>query len=113
MAVEFASREISEKYDRFARWYDWVEGVPNLLGLKRLRRSLLEHAAGRVLEIAVGTGQNFAHAPARCGGEATDISSEMLKVASRENGRLTSPWMFPSWWRTRRLFRFQKGALPW
>jgi hypothetical protein len=27
MAVEFASREISEKYDRFARCYDWLEGI--------------------------------------------------------------------------------------
>ena len=56
MAAEFASREISEKYDRFARWYDWVECVPDLLGVGRLRRSLLSQASGRVLEVAVGTG---------------------------------------------------------
>lgn len=41
------SREISRKYDRFARWYDWVEGIPDLLGLSRLRRKLLKRASGK------------------------------------------------------------------
>ena len=41
MPVNFTSRELSEKYDRFAPWYDWVEGVPDLLGVRRLRRRLL------------------------------------------------------------------------
>ena len=27
MAMEFASQEISAKYDRFAPWYDWLEGI--------------------------------------------------------------------------------------
>jgi hypothetical protein len=54
MAVGLTSQEISEKYDRFARWYDWVEGVPDLLGMSRLRRKLLKRASGKVLEIAVG-----------------------------------------------------------
>ena len=58
-AVKFTSAEISRKYDGFARWYDWVEGVPDLLGVRRLRRKLLESASGRVLEVAVGTGKNF------------------------------------------------------
>jgi hypothetical protein len=37
MAVKFTSQEISRKYDRFARWYDWLEGVPDVLGVSRLR----------------------------------------------------------------------------
>src|SRR6478672_6180899 len=41
MAVSFTSRELSKKYDQFARWYDLVEGVPNLLGVRKLRRRLL------------------------------------------------------------------------
>jgi hypothetical protein len=40
MSVDLTSREISRKYDRFARWYDWVQGIPDLLGLSRLRRKL-------------------------------------------------------------------------
>jgi ubiquinone/menaquinone biosynthesis C-methylase UbiE len=81
MAVEFASREISEKYDRFARWYDWVECIPDLLGVRKLRRSLLERASGRLLEVAVGTGKNFHHYPADCRIIALDLSDGMLKVA--------------------------------
>lgn len=39
MAVDFTSQEISQKYDRFARWYDWIEGIPEVLGVTRLRGS--------------------------------------------------------------------------
>src|SRR5688500_20017786 len=81
MAVEFASRETSAKYDRFARWYDWVEGVPDLLVVRRLRRSLLRCASGRVLEVAVGTGKNFPHYPPDCRIIGVDVSRKMLKVA--------------------------------
>lgn len=89
MAVGPASREISEKYDRFARWYDWLEGIPNLFGLSRLRRVLLRRVSGNVLEIAVGTGKNLSYYPPDCRIVALDVSSEMLKVAqSREARRL-------------------------
>ena len=59
MATELTAKEISEKYDRFARWFDWVEGVPDLLGVRKLRRRLLQRASGRVLEVAIGTGKNL------------------------------------------------------
>jgi ubiquinone/menaquinone biosynthesis C-methylase UbiE len=89
MAIEFASREISEKYDRFARWYDWVESIPDLLGVKKLRRSLLERASGRVLEVAVGTGKNFPGYTRGCRITAIDVSSEMLKVARNRGAALS------------------------
>jgi ubiquinone/menaquinone biosynthesis C-methylase UbiE len=89
MAVEFASREISEKYDRFARWYDWIEGVPDLLGVRKLRRSLLERASGRVLEVAVGTGKNFHYYPPDCRIIALDLSDGMLKVARTRAANLS------------------------
>ena len=91
MAVEFASREISERYDRFARWYDWVEGVPDLLGVGKLRRGLLSRASGRVLEVAVGTGKNLAHYPRGCRIIALDLSGEMLKVAQKRAAKLSMP----------------------
>lgn len=31
MAIHLTSKEISGKYDHFARWYDWVAGVPDIL----------------------------------------------------------------------------------
>jgi ubiquinone/menaquinone biosynthesis C-methylase UbiE len=89
MAIEFASREISEKYDRFARWYDWIEGVPDLLGVRKLRRRLLERASGRVLEVAVGTGKNFHHYPPDCLINALDRSEGMLKVARTRAAKLS------------------------
>jgi ubiquinone/menaquinone biosynthesis C-methylase UbiE len=89
MAVEFTPRELSAKYDRFARWYDWVEGVPDLLGVRRLRGSLLERASGRVLEVAVGTGKNFHYYPPGCRITAMDVSSEMLNVARERAAKLS------------------------
>jgi ubiquinone/menaquinone biosynthesis C-methylase UbiE len=81
MAAEFTSREISANYDRFARWYDWVEFVPDLLGVRRLRRSLLSRASGRILEVAVGTGKNLPYYPHGCRITVMDVSSEMLNLA--------------------------------
>lgn len=89
MAAEFTSREISAKYDRFARWYDWVECVPDLLGLGRLRRSLLSRVSGAVLEVAVGTGKNLPCYPQGCGITAIDVSREMLNVASERAAKIS------------------------
>jgi ubiquinone/menaquinone biosynthesis C-methylase UbiE len=83
MAVNFTSREIAEKYNRFARWYDWLEAIPDLLGLRLLRRRLLQPASGRILEVAVGTGKNLPYDPEGSRIIAVDISLEMLKVARR------------------------------
>jgi ubiquinone/menaquinone biosynthesis C-methylase UbiE len=81
MAAKFTSKEISRKYDGFAPWYDWAEGVPDLLGVRRLRQILLERASGTVLEVAVGTGKNFHHYPPDCRIIAVDVSRKMLNVA--------------------------------
>jgi ubiquinone/menaquinone biosynthesis C-methylase UbiE len=89
MAVKFTSQEISRNYDRFARWYDWVEGIPDLLGVSRLRRKLLKRASGKVLEIAVGTGKNLKFYPSDCRITALDVSNEMLNVA-RERAAMLS-----------------------
>jgi ubiquinone/menaquinone biosynthesis C-methylase UbiE len=85
----FTSQEISRKYNRFARWYDWLEGIPDLLGVRRLRRQLLQRAAGSVLEVAVGTGKNLSYYPPSCRIIAVDISPEMLKVARQRAAKLS------------------------
>jgi len=89
MAVRFASRELAEKYDRFARWYNWLESIPNLVGLSRLRRLLLRRASGKVLEVAVGTGKNLSYYPPDCRIVALDLSSGMLKVARTHATKLS------------------------
>lgn len=89
MAVELTTSEISEKYNQFAHWYDWVEGVPGILGVSRLRRRLLQRASGRVLEVAVGTGKNLYSYPANCRISAVDVSGEMLSVARKRAAKLS------------------------
>ena len=82
-------QEISQRYDRFARWYDWIEGIPDLLGVRRLRRKLLERASGRILEVAVGTGKNLPYYSRDCRVIALDLSKEMLNVARERAAKLS------------------------
>jgi ubiquinone/menaquinone biosynthesis C-methylase UbiE len=89
MPVKFTSQELACKYDRFARWYDWVEGVPDLLGVSKLRQRLLRRASGRVLEVAVGTGKNLRYYPPGCRIIAVDLSREMLDVARKRATNLS------------------------
>jgi ubiquinone/menaquinone biosynthesis C-methylase UbiE len=89
MAVEFTSRDISAKYDQFAPWYDWLEGILNVLGLSRLRRTILRRASGKVLEVAVGTGKNLTYYPRDCRIIALDLSNEMLNVARNKAAKLS------------------------
>jgi ubiquinone/menaquinone biosynthesis C-methylase UbiE len=86
--VQLTSQEIARKYDRFARWYDLVEGIPDRLGLRKLRRRLIQKASGRILEIAVGTGKNLSHYPKSSHVTAVDLSAQMLDVARRRANSL-------------------------
>ena len=62
--------------------YEQLDGGPvaEWLGLPALRRELLAHASGDVLEVAVGTGLNFPYyrAPHVASLTALDISQGML-----------------------------------
>jgi ubiquinone/menaquinone biosynthesis C-methylase UbiE len=59
------------------------------LGLRLLRRRLLQRASGRILEVAVGTGKNLPYYPEGSRIIAVDISLEMLKVARRRAAKLS------------------------
>lgn len=83
-----SQREISRKYDRFARWYDWVEGIPELLGVNRLRYRMLQRANGTVLEVAIGTGKNLPYYPCDCRIIGTDASIQMLAIAQTRASQL-------------------------
>jgi ubiquinone/menaquinone biosynthesis C-methylase UbiE len=86
--VEFSSQELAAKYNRFARWYDYCESVLGFLGLRRLRQSVVSQTSGKVLEVAVGTGQNFRHYRSDCEVIALDHSSGMLKIARQRASTL-------------------------
>ena len=88
MAGQLTSQEIAQKYDLFARWYDFVEGVPDLLGVRKLRGQLLARASGKILEVAAGTGKNFSFYPKSSDLTAVDVSAEMLRAARRRARRL-------------------------
>lgn len=83
MPVQLTPQELRRKYNRFARWYDFVEGIPDLLGVRRLRRRLLRRASGKVLEVAIGTGKNLRYYPPSCQIIAVDLSEAMLDKAHK------------------------------
>ena len=89
MLLQLTSQELAQKYNRFARWYDWVEGIPDLLWVRRLRRKVLQRASGKVLEIAVGTGKNSRYYPRGSRIVAVDVSREMLDIARRRATKLS------------------------
>jgi ubiquinone/menaquinone biosynthesis C-methylase UbiE len=80
--------EISQKYERFARWYDWVEGIPEVLGVNRLRQRIVQRASGKVLEVAIGTGKNLQYYQSGCRITGVDASTEMLTIARKRASRL-------------------------
>jgi ubiquinone/menaquinone biosynthesis C-methylase UbiE len=80
--------ELASKYDSFARFYDWAELAPELLGLRRLRRKLVGRAQGDVLEVAIGTGKNLAHYPRGIHLTGVDLSQGMLSKAKSRADRI-------------------------
>lgn len=88
MTVHLTSQEIARKYDHFARWYDFIEGIPDLLGIRKLRKRLLRRASGKVLELAAGTGKNLPYYPRSCRIIAADISGEMLSRARQRDAKV-------------------------
>ena len=92
--MQLTAKEISEKYNGFARWYDVVEGVPDFLGVRKLRRKLFSGATGKVLEIAAGTGKNLLYYPNGCQITAVDLSAGMLAVARKRANKHSLPISF-------------------
>jgi len=88
MSVRLDSRDLAAKYNRFARGYDYFEGLCGLLGVTKLRHDLVSQARGRVLEVAIGTGQNLRYYRIDCEIIAVDVSGEMMKVARERGAKL-------------------------
>lgn len=58
--------------------------VPEVLGIKKLRRDLIKKAHDQVLEVAVGTGYNLPYYSRECSITAIDFSAEMLAKAQHQ-----------------------------
>ena len=73
---------LRRRYDRIAPLYDFVEGLVDRSGHSRWRSLLWSKVEGaHVLEIGVGTGQNFPYYPPDAAVTAIDLSGGMLKRA--------------------------------
>lgn len=85
--VDWTTAAVKDHYNRIAHSYDREE----LLSERRLgpwREGLWAHAAGRILEVGVGTGRNFPHYPAGAKVTAVDVADQMLVRARVRASRL-------------------------
>lgn len=86
---EFADlpADLVDRFDKEADGYDEKVGLAEtLLLLNTRRRALTEKIYGNVLEVAVGTGRNFAYYPTKKCNTVTllDASAPMLAIAKRK-----------------------------
>ena len=79
----FSKEEIKEKYDAFARYYDFLEGIFELF-IWRYRRQIISLARGKVLEVGIGTGKSLRYYPSNSDITCIDASGGMLKVARKK-----------------------------
>lgn len=77
------SREsIREHYATAASSYDWKVGIiERVFGIHTMRDQLLSKAGGKILDVATGTGRNYAYFADDSEVTGIDLSPEMLKIA--------------------------------
>lgn len=80
---EPSQAEITRRYDRIAAVYDLYDLPMELVLYRRRRRRLLRQAAGRALEVGIGTGRNLPHYPSGVDLTGIDVSPRMLARAER------------------------------
>lgn len=74
---------VARVYDRIARFYDLYDAPMDWLGGAKRRQRVLSDAAGRVLEVGIGTGRNLGHYNPAVRLTGVDISQGMLERAQR------------------------------
>jgi ubiquinone/menaquinone biosynthesis C-methylase UbiE len=79
--------DLQQKWDRASRWYDLATLGLEVVIFRPLRSRLLKSAAGRVLEVAAGTGSNLAHYPSGTDVTVVDLSPRMLVKAHQRGAR--------------------------
>ena len=79
------------RYDRIAPIYDLMESLPERRFGDWRERLWAQVPEGRVLEVGVGTGKNFAYHPPRAHVVGVDISERMLARARERASELGRP----------------------
>lgn len=75
---------IKKRYNRTSKFYDWMD----IMIKDEVRKKVLSHAHGKVLEAGVGTGKNLQFYPPDCEVTGIDFSPGMLeKARKRVEGR--------------------------
>ncbi|HSJ43111.1 MAG TPA: class I SAM-dependent methyltransferase [Euzebyales bacterium] len=86
---EYDDAALRRVYDGKAASYRWASLVNDtLFGAARLRRWVMTHARGEVLDVACGTGENFGLLRGVDSLTAVDLSPAMLDQARARAGRL-------------------------
>jgi ubiquinone/menaquinone biosynthesis C-methylase UbiE len=81
--------QLQGAYDELAKEYEkkiWFD--QNILGIARYRMQLMFHAHGKILDVACGTGLNFAAFPTTSEITAIDLSPRMLEIAQHKATQL-------------------------
>lgn len=84
----FTNEIIKDEYNKFSKFYDYFTSPFNIFLLTRLRKRLLADLKGKVLETAVGSGENLKYYNRSCRLSAIDLSPRMLELAKKEAKRL-------------------------
>ncbi len=80
--MALTQKQVYKKYNRFARFYDFLEMPIEKGYFSKWRKSILKNVQGKVLEIGVGTGKNLPYYNYnKVNLTAIDISAGMLERA--------------------------------
>lgn len=80
--------ETAKRYTRFAKFYDFLQWPLEILHLNTLRREVISHASGKILEVGIGTGKNLRYYPQESNLTGIDFSSGMLNIARKKAHRM-------------------------
>lgn len=78
----------AKTYNRLGAAYDAIAGLIDVVGVKKMRQRLIAKAKGRVLEVAIGTGENLKLYAKDCDLSGIDISNESIAVAKSKAEKL-------------------------
>ncbi|GMQ86380.1 MAG: hypothetical protein BMS9Abin07_1955 [Acidimicrobiia bacterium] len=78
---EKSTEQVRELYDRVAPWWRWAAIPEAILGINRLRSKHFAAVRGDVLDVACGSGENFAYLGGAASVTAVDLSPRMVALA--------------------------------
>jgi ubiquinone/menaquinone biosynthesis C-methylase UbiE len=73
-----------KKYNRFSRAYDLLERPIEKYLFSNLRKKVIAHTEGKVLEVGIGTGKNMPYYPKNVEVTGIDFSKGMLQKAEKK-----------------------------